>query len=320
MSYYIGIDIGGTKCAVSLGSVDSDEVDILAKKRIETIIGKPYETLDALYSLCCEIINEHKLKYADISGIGISCGGPLDSVKGIVLSPPNLPGWDAVNAVEYIEKLTGVKTKLQNDANACALAEWKFGAGKGSENMIFLTFGTGLGSGMILGGRLYCGKTDMAGEIGHVRLTDDGPIGYRKAGSCEGYCSGGGIAQLGQMAVKREIEAGRNPLLLQKAGSLDGINARIIADLADAGDELCIEIYRKSGEMLGKTLSILMDIINPDIIVIGSIFARSQNLLKDAMDEVINREVLEYSICPVVPAGLGEKVGDYAAIAVAAFN
>jgi len=321
MKYYIGIDIGGTKCAVSLAGCDpvnTDRIpDILSKQKTATVSGKPYQTLDKLYSMLTSILDAHSLKFKDIEGIGISCGGPLDSRKGIVLSPPNLPGWDEIPVVEYFSSRTGVKTNLQNDANACAYAEWKFGAGRGSENMIFLTFGTGLGAGLVLGGKLYCGHTDMAGEIGHVRLTADGPVGYHKAGSCEGYCSGGGIAQLGQAAVKKELESGHEPNLLKTAGSIENINAKIIGDLADEGDELSIQVYRKSGEMLGYTLSILMDVINPDVIVIGSIFARSEHLLRPAMEEIIHREVLSYAVCPVVPAGLAEKVGDYAAIAAA---
>lgn len=317
MKFYIGIDIGGTKCAASLCSYDGEKVTVTDKSKIATVPGKPYETLEALAVLTEDILKRNSLGFKEISRIGISCGGPLDSKKGIVQSPPNLPGWDDIEVVGYFVNRTGIPTALQNDANACALAEWKFGAGKKCENMIFLTFGTGLGAGLILNGKLYSGRNDMAGEIGHVRLTDDGPVGYRKAGSCEGYCSGGGIAQLGRSAVMKEVEQGRTPELLKSAGSVDRIDARIIAELADKGDELCIGIYRKSGEMLGYTLAMLMDIINPDVIVIGSIFARSENLLRNAMEEVIKREALKYAVCPVVPAMLGESVGDYAAAAVA---
>jgi len=317
VKYYIGIDIGGTKCAASLGIYDGSTITIADKNKTATVTGKPYDTLDALTLLTNDILKRNSLNFKDISGIGISCGGPLDSKKGIVQSPPNLPGWDNIEVVEYFEKQTGIPTALQNDANACALAEWKFGAGKGCENMIFLTFGTGLGAGLILNGKLYSGRNDMAGEIGHVRLTDDGPVGYNKSGSCEGYCSGGGIAQLGRSAVMKEVEQGIVPELLKYAGSIENIDARIISELADKGDKLCIEIYRKSGEMLGHTLAMLMDIINPDMIVIGSIFARSENLLRDAMEKVIEREALSYAVCPVVPAMLGENVGDYAAAAVA---
>ena len=128
--------------------------------------------------------------------IGITCGGPLDSKKGLIMSPPNLPKWDKIPITKIIEDNFNVPVFLQNDANACALAEWRFGAGKGTNNMIFLTFGTGLGAGLILDGRLYAGTNNLAGEIGHIRLAKDGPLGYDKKGSFEGFCSGAGIARL----------------------------------------------------------------------------------------------------------------------------
>ena len=104
--------------------------------------------------------------------MGISCGGPLDASSGVILSPPNLPGWDNVKIVQMIEEKFGVPCGLQNDANACALAEWRFGAGKGTKNMIFLTFGTGMGAGLILDGKLYAGTNGMAGEIRDPSATE----------------------------------------------------------------------------------------------------------------------------------------------------
>ena len=122
----------------------------------------------------------------NLKRIGISCGGPLDSKKGMIYSPPNLPGWDKCLLQRYLQMKFGVETALQNDANACALAEWLMGAGRGTSNMVFLTFGTGMGGGLILNGRLYSGTNDLGGEVGHIRLAKDGPVGFGKAGSFEG--------------------------------------------------------------------------------------------------------------------------------------
>ena len=169
MNMKIGIDIGGTKCAVVLG----DEKQIVKKIRFDTTSRD--ETID-------NIINAvDSMGKAD--AIGISCGGPLDSKRGIIMSPPNLPEWDDVHIVDMLTERFGIPAYLCNDANACALAEWKYGAGRGTENMVFLTFGTGLGAGLILGGRLYEGTSGMAGEVGHVRLSQFGPVGYGKMGS-----------------------------------------------------------------------------------------------------------------------------------------
>lgn len=297
----IGIDIGGTKCAVVLGN---EKGEILRKEKFSTTDRDA--TLDKIMSTV--------LSMGECDAVGISCGGPLDSKKGVIMSPPNLPGWDNVEIVKMINSRLGVPVFLKNDADACALAEWKFGAGKGSDNMIFLTFGTGLGAGLILGGRLYSGACDMAGEVGHIRLADFGPVGYGKAGSFEGFCSGGGIAQLGQTVAKESSQMGHS------VSFADGeITAKSVADAAKNGDKNAIEVYRQCGRMLGKGLSVLIDILNPEKIVLGSIFVRSEELLRDEMQKVIEKETLYPSrrVCEIVPAGLGEALGDVAALCVA---
>ena len=235
------------------------------------------------------------------------------------MSPPNLPGWDNVEIVGYTEDRYSAPTKLQNDANACALAEWKFGAGIGCNNMIFLTFGTGLGAGLILNGKLYEGTNGNAGEIGHIRLEKDGPIGYSKRGSFEGFCSGGGIAKLGYAMALEAIENGTYPMYFKEGMSANDINARSIAEAAERGDPTALRVYRISGEYLGRGLALLIDILNPEKIIIGSIFARNRSLFVDAMTSEIEREALfpSASCCEIVPAGLGEEIGDYAAVATA---
>ena len=196
----LGFDIGGTKCAVITAEWDGKTISILEKKKCETRRNvAPEEIIEELITMADGILDTKP------DAIGISCGGPLDSKRGVIMSPPNLPGWDNVEIVKQIKEHYGVKPVLQNDANACAVAEWKFGAGKGSNNMVFMTFGTGLGAGLILDGKLYCGTNDNAGELGHIRLEKFGPVGYGKIGSFEGFCSGGGIAQLGyQKALEEE--------------------------------------------------------------------------------------------------------------------
>ena len=197
----LGFDIGGTKCAVITAEWDGNEITLLKKEKCATDTTlSPTQIIDNLIRLADGILDGKP------DAIGISCGGPLDSKKGVIMSPPNLPGWDNVEIVKQIEAHYNVPTKLQNDANACAVAEWKFGAGKGADNMIFLTFGTGLGAGLILNGKLYSGTNDNAGEVGHIRLDRFGPVGYGKSGSFEGFCSGGGIAQLGYTKALEKVQ------------------------------------------------------------------------------------------------------------------
>jgi len=308
-----GFDIGGTKCAVCIGYEKDGGMEIVDKRIIPTDHSvSPYEMIDRMCALADNMTK-------NINVIGISCGGPLNSRDGIIMSPPNLPGWDYVRIVEYLEKRYACKAYLQNDANACAVAEWRYGAGQGCQNMIFLTFGTGLGAGLILNGKLYTGASDMAGECGHVRLSAFGPVGYGKAGSFEGFCSGGGIAQLGQMMARESLQMGISVSYCRKIEELDTITAKSIAERANEGFEDARAVFHLCGEQLGYGLSILIDILNPERIVLGSIFQRSEHLLRESMERVIRRECLTAarSVCKVLPAQLEANIGDYAALAVA---
>ena len=310
----LGFDIGGTKCAVITAIWDGEEIKLLKKDKCPTDRGlTPIEMIDKLISMADGILDGKP------DAVGISCGGPLDSKKGVIMSPPNLPGWDNVEIVKQMQEYYGVSVHLQNDANACAVAEWKFGAGRGAQNIVFLTFGTGLGAGLILNGRLYSGTNDNAGELGHIRLDKFGPVGYGKAGSFEGFCSGGGIAQLGYIKALEKSQSGEYPMYFKKGMTAADVTAKTVADTADAGDETAIEVYRICGEYFGRGLSIVIDILNPEMIIAGSIFGRSETLLRKSMEAIIKKEALGRSAecCKIVPAALGEQIGDYAAIAAA---
>lgn len=311
----LGIDIGGTKCAVIIAETDGDDIRFTRKEKIPTELDiAPEEMIKKLIGLADGLLGGKKPER-----IGISCGGPLNSSTGTIDGPPNLPGWNNVKITDILENHYGVCAKLENDANACAVAEWKFGAGRGTENMVFLTFGTGLGAGLILNGRLYSGTNDNAGEVGHIRLDRFGPVGYGKSGSFEGFCSGGGLAQLGYIKALEKSQSGIYPSYFKKGMTVADITAKTVADAADAGDETAIEVYRICAEQLGRGLSVLIDIINPEKIVIGSIFARSENLIRESMEKMIRKEALPQAAvcCKVVPSLLGERIGDYAAVATA---
>jgi glucokinase len=317
--FYIGLDIGGTKCAVVIGN---EHFTILRKIFFET------RTNERGWEAILEEFKSHidslllEFPQSRLKRIGISCGGPLDSVKGMIYSPPNLPGWDNVPIVKIFEEAYGVPAAIQNDANACALAEWLMGAGKGTRNMIFLTFGTGMGSGLILNGQLYAGTNDLGGEVGHMRLAETGPVGFGKAGSFEGFCSGGGIAQLAKTVVLERL--GKNiPVAFCPAPDLaDNLDARAVAIAAQNGDETALEIIRISGEYLGRGLAILVDVLNPQCIVIGSIYARNENLFRPHIDRILGLEAipLAMEVCRIVPAALGDTIGDYAALCVAIYE
>ncbi len=312
--YILGFDIGGTKCAVNTALWDGERVTLLKKEKCPTDLSiSPEEMIDKLIKMAEGILDGKP------DSIGISSGGPLDSERGVILGPPNLPGWGRVEIKRQIEEHFGVSSHLENDANACAVAEWKFGAGRGTRNMVFLTFGTGLGAGLILDGRLYRGTNGNAGEVGHIRLAPDGPVGFGKAGSFEGFASGGGIAKLAWSKARETAQEGVIPSYYHEGMDESEVTAGSVAKSAFDGDETAREVYRISGEKLGRGLSVLIDILNPERIVIGSVFARSGELLREAMEKELEAEALAPSleVCKVVPAELGENIGDYASIAAA---
>jgi glucokinase len=317
--FYLGIDIGGTKCAVVAGD---DDFKIHDKIQFETRTGERdyQEVLDEFFVHIDSLFStfpKEKLK-----GIGISCGGPLDSKKGMIYSPPNLPGWDNVPIVEIFNKKYGVPVAIQNDANACALAEWLMGAGKGTQNMIFLTFGTGMGSGLILNGRLYAGTNDLGGEVGHIRLAPTGPVGFGKAGSFEGFCSGGGIAQLAKSVVTEKLRNGIKVGFCQDVDLAADLTAKTVAEAAVSGDPAALEIIKISAEYLGRGLAVLIDILNPECIVIGSIYSRNEMLFKPHVDMILGEEAIPSAVevCRIKPALLGESIGDFAALCVALYE
>jgi glucokinase len=286
---YLGVDIGGTKIAVVLGD---ENATILAAERFPTArFPRPEDALDEIERLARKLLEQAGMRIEDIERIGISCGGPLDSRRGMVLSPPNLPGWDEVPIRDILSRKFGRPAVLENDANAAAVAEWLFGAGRGTRHMVFLTCSTGMGGGLILDGRLYRGFRDLAGETGHIRLTDDGPVGYGKAGSFEGWASGMGIAaQTGRSAE----EVGRDAL---------------------AGDPAAIVVIARAGEMLGRGIAILCDLLNPELVVCGTMAIHLGDLLLEPARRVVRREALDP--CPIVPGALGSDIGYKAALAIA---
>lgn len=313
----LGVDIGGTKCAVVYGQDVDGQLTVIDKVKFPTT--SPDDTIQNILVALERMMATHGLTPSNTQAVGISCGGPLNSKKGVVMSPPNLPGWDNVPIVQLVEERTGVRAALQNDANACALAEYKYGAGKGTQNMVFLTFGTGLGAGIVINGKLYSGTNDNAGEIGHIRLAPDGPYGYRKHGSFEGFCSGGGIAQIAKKRVQQLYDQGEQVAWCPKE-IIPELTTAKVAEAAQAGDSLALEIFHISARKLGFGLSMVIDILNPERIVIGSVYARNVEIMKPEMQRILEEEALSeaLSVCEVVPAALGEQVGDFSSLSIAA--
>lgn len=307
MKSLLGIDIGGTKCALVRGDSGGN---VTEKIRFETTSCE--ETL-------ARILAEAEKLAGDALAVGVSCGGPLDEKRGVILSPPNLPGWDQIPIVALLRERLGIPAALRNDANACALAEWMYGAGRGTQNMAFMTFGTGLGAGLILNGRLYGGTTGMAGEVGHWRLAEHGPSGYGKCGSFEGFCSGTGLWELGRGLAREALQRGVTPSYIPN-GDCNSFTVSQMADAARGGDPTAARAFALCGDMLGRGLAMMADMLDPQAIVIGSVYARCRDLLEAPALARMKQECLPtvFESCRILPAQLGERIGDVAALAVAA--
>lgn len=303
--FFLGIDIGGTKSAVVVGD---DRGAILDKVSFLTEEPKgPEQCVTKLIETSEQLLSKHGIR---VTATGIACGSPLDPDLGIIQSPAQLQSWKDVEITRIFQEKFRVPAFLDNDANAGALAEFCFGAGKGCRHMAFLTFGTGMGAGFVLNGDIYRGANCYAGEVGHIRLEPDGPIGCRKAGSFEGFCSGAGIAQI----AKAEVQKCNGKTLLTSDPT-----TRDVGEAAEQGDELALRILEISGRYLGKALAIMLDTLNLERIIIGSIFLRCEKFIRPAMNEALRQEALPQvvNVCRILPAGLGESVGDYAALSVA---
>jgi glucokinase len=310
---YLGVDVGGTKTAVllsnkppaTLGRIEFPTLQEQGPERAIKLIVESGRTLLAQHG------------FSQPSAVGVSCGSPLDRVQGIILAPPNLSTWIDVPLKRLLEEAFQSPCLVENDANAGAVAEHRFGAGVGADHMLFLTLGTGLGAGIIANGSLYLGASGDAGEIGHVRLSPTGPVGYHKAGSIEGWSSGGGIAQLAVRMLKQAERRGRTSVLHAKAAS--GITARDVGHAAQAGDAVALSILRSSGERLGQALAMLVDVLNPQRIVLGGLAWRMGESMMAPMRKMLAREALPQTLraCEIVPAALGEQIGDVAALCVA---
>ena len=300
---YLGIDIGGTKSAVT---IMSETRGVIAKERFPTQGERgPERGVAEMIETGKRLAAEH-----EVAGVGISVGAMFDPATGCFGAAPHLPSWEGYPVVQKVSEAFALPVAADNDANACALAEWRYGAGRGTQHMAFLTFGTGLGAGLILNGQIYHGASALAGEIGATRVAESGPAIRGKPGCLEGFASGAGIAGLCQLRWKSFIG---ETCVAENASAAD------IAKGAYAGDEFCLEIMREAGDHLGRGLAILLDLLNLEAVVIGSVFVRCEDLLRPAMEQSLRREAMPTTLaaCRILPAQLGENVGDYGALALA---
>jgi len=307
----LGIDIGGSKTVVALGGPSGE---LLAERRFENWSrGSWAEDVVALTGQARALLDAQAIERPDT--IGVCAPGPLDPVLGVVLDAPNLRGWRNVPLAAELARSLGAEVRLENDANAAALAEWRLGAGRGTRNMVFATMSTGVGAGLILDGRLYRGSHFLAGEIGHAPIRRVGRTHAGLVGTLEAYAGGAAIAQ----RIREEIGSGRNSRIADLAGGDPArISARHWVEAIRAGDEYAQELQREFVEDVAQALAALVMTLDPDAIVLGTIVEHNPDLFLDAIAARVRERVFEAQRDLRIVAGtLGDRRPAYAALCVA---
>ncbi|HVB08287.1 MAG TPA: ROK family protein [Candidatus Acidoferrales bacterium] len=264
---YLGVDIGGTKVAAGMVTPQGK---ILSKVRVPmTCRGDAAEGLSAVERAIAEILEQEPKRRAAVAAIGISSPGPLDPRKGMIINPPNLPCWHNFPLTEKIQKAHRLPTKLDNDANAAALAEALWGAGRGYEFVFYATLGTGIGTGVILNGRIYHGRTGAAAEGGHVSIDYHGPkCACGKLGCIEALAAGPAVAKRARERLAGG-GPGREKLLALAGENPEAVTAEMVGAAWRAGDKLAASILRETADFLAVWLGNIVDLLEPDVIIFG---------------------------------------------------
>jgi len=301
-----GVDIGGTKIGWSLGD---DGGAIVARGRFPTAEAGPEAALARAFdALRAEVVRRD----VEPAALGVSCPGPFALPEGRFLEVPNMPGWQGFPLQGWLDANAPWPARAMNDANALVAAECLWGAARGVEIAVFLTMSTGMGAGIAIRGQPLQGARGFCGEIGHVRLERDGPVGFGKAGSVEGYLSGPGMAQVAAAEARRHRQLGVSTALR------DGADAEALFAAARDGDAAALAALDEIGARLGQALALLVDLLSPDVIALGTIGRAHHDLLLPRAQAVLRAEALPASLAGVriVPSALSDH-GNQAALAVA---
>jgi glucokinase len=305
----LGIDIGGSKTVVVIGRGSGE---VLAQERLQRwSCGAWARDLDALTACAGELMRRSAIERVD--AVGVCAPGPLDPVRGVVIEAPNLAGWTDVPIAERLQAAFGAPVGLENDANAAALAEWRYGAGRGTRNMIFVTMSTGVGAGLILDGRLYRGTHYLAGEIGHAPIRRTGRRHAGLVGTLEAYAGGAAIAQ----RIREDIAAGQRTRIAELAGDPARISAREWVAAIRDGDAYALELRCEFVEDVAQALAALVMTLDPDMIALGTIVQQNPDLFLAPIRARVHERIWPVQRdVRIVPGELGEQLPAYAALSV----
>lgn len=308
-NYVIGVDLGGTKISCALSDLEGrvvaqTTIPTLAHEGEEPVLGRIIKSIEM-------VLEEGKVPVNELKAIGIGSPGPLDAKKGVIVTTPNLP-FKNFQLVQPIEEKFSIPTYLDNDANVAAIAEFMFGAGKGTENMVYITVSTGVGGGAILNGKIYRGSTTNALEVGHTTVFPGGPrCGCGNLGCLEAVSSGTAIGKRANEAVNSKVETSLR--------DHDTVTSYEVFKEAEKGDVVSKKILDEAFTYLGIGVANIIASFDPDKVIIGGGVSKGGDILFETVQKVVNercfKSMAEY--CKIVPAGLGTDAGVLGAVALA---
>lgn len=303
--YRIGVDVGGTNIKIALVDLKGE---IISSNKVPTRAEMGYEyTINTMKQAIADLMKETKTNKDMIEGIGFGFPGQIDYKNGIVKNAPNIPGWVDVPIAEVIEKEFQIPTRVDNDVRCAALGELNYGAGVGCENLICITVGTGIGSGLIVNGKLVRGASNAAGELGHIKLQmTDGPLcGCGDFGCLEAFASGPAIVSMAEEYIK----GGKSTKYRELANP--DITPYIVSEAAKQGDAVAARIFTIIGEYIGIGLASVVNLLNPEKIIIGGGVADAGDVLLNPIKEMIQKRAMKIaaSTVQIVPAKLGNNAG-----------
>jgi len=302
VAHYLGVDIGGT--TIKTGIVASDGA-VVASSASGWSGGQPAEAVELVARLAAALIRAHPSEEPTACGVGSA--GLVDGRTGTVIASPNLPTWHDVKLADLIATSTNLPTLVDNDANAAAYAEYHIGAARGAASALMLTLGTGVGGGMVFGGRLYRGAHGFAGEVGHATIEAGGPVcACGNDGCLERFVNAGAIVE----RAREALTSGR-PSSMAAAAAEGALTAQVVGEAANAGDAVALDVVTETGRLLGVGLANFAFILDPDVVVLGGgVSAIGQALLAPAREE-LERRTASYGLrLPrLVFAELGHDAG-----------
>ena len=306
MDYYVGIDLGGTNTKIGLLNIEGD---ILKSSIIKTLSSEGVDkTMERIWGVIQELAKETNINVEDIKGIGMGIPGPVEE-QSIVAFFANFPWGTNVNIKEKLEKITGIETKLDNDANIIALGEAKYGAAKGSKSSVTVALGTGIGGGIYVNGMLISGFKGAGGEIGHMKIVKEGRLcGCGQRGCFEAYASATGLIR---EAVSRLTVNKQNLLYTMIEGNIAGLEAKDIFDAAKEGDAFSLDLVDYEAEYLAMGIANILNIINPETIVLGGGVALAGDILLNPLRKKLEKHALPVTLedLKIVQGILGNEAG-----------